>query len=193
MCDQKIRAIKIMAKKAPVKCVSMLAILLVSFPAYPSNKDVWKTTSNIGAYGLVGAALAVPLFKDDREGFIQASYSMVTATGVGLLGKSLIDEERPDKSGNDSFPSNHTANSFAAATTLNLRYGWKLGVPAYGVATLVAVGRVQAQKHYWKDVLGGAAIGLVSGWVFTDAYNENVKVFPWADINEAGIKVELNW
>jgi membrane-associated phospholipid phosphatase len=176
-----------------IKPAFLLTLLFPSYTANASSTDDWDTITDIGAYGLVGVALVVPAFKRDWEGFKQAGYSIVIATGVGLLGKTLIDEERPDKSGNNSFPSNHTSNAFAAATTLNLRYGWKAGFPAYGVATLVGYGRVQAKKHYWKDVLAGAVIGSLSGWVFTDAFDENVQVVPWAGINGAGLTVEVNW
>ena len=180
-------------KKLPIKSALLFALLLASFSLKASSTDDWEMISDIGAYGLVGVALAVPALKSDWEGFKQASYSIATATAVGLLGKSLIDEERPDKSDNNSFPSNHTANSFAAATTLNLRYGWKAGFPAYGIATLVGVGRVKAEKHYWKDVIAGAVIGSLSGWVFTDAFDKNVQVVPWAGLNEAGLTVAINW
>ena len=176
-----------------LKSLSLLALLLVSLSANASNTDNWETLSDIGAYGLVGAALAIPSYKNDWEGFKQAGYSIVTASAVGLAGKSLIDSERPDNSGNDSFPSNHTANAFVAATTMNLRYGWKIGLPAYGIATLVGVGRVKADKHYWKDVLAGALIGSLSGWAFTDPFDESVQVVPWAGRHEAGLKVSVNW
>ena len=175
------------------KFATFLSLLWVSFSVNASSSEKWETFSDIGAYGLVSVALAVPAYKSDWDGFKQAGYSIATATGIGLIGKSLIDEERPDNSGNDSFPSNHTANAFAAATTLNLRYGWKTGFPAYGIATLVGVGRVESDKHYWKDVLAGAAIGSFAGWIFTDPFDENVQVVPWTDKYEAGLTVSINW
>jgi membrane-associated phospholipid phosphatase len=168
-------------------------LLLVSLSANASSSENWETFSDVGAIGLVGVALGLPAYKSDWKGFKQAGYSIVTASVVGLAGKSLIDAERPDKSGNDSFPSNHTANAFAAATTLNLRYGWEFGVPAYGIATLVGVGRVQADKHYWEDVLAGALIGSVAGWLFTEPYDDSVQVVPWAGRHEAGLTVSMNW
>ena len=175
------------------KLAAFLGSLWISFSVNASSSDNWETFSDIGSYGLVGVALAVPAYKGDWDGFKQAGYSVATASGVTLIGKSLIEEERPDKSGNDSFPSGHTANAFAAATTLNLRYGWELGFPAYGIAALVGVGRVQAEKHYWKDVLTGAVIGSLAGWVFTDAFDENVQIIPWAGRNESGLMVSINW
>jgi len=175
------------------KFAAFLGLLWVPFSVDASSSEKWETFSNIGAYGLVGVALAVPAYKSDWDGFKQAGYSIATATGIGLIGKSLIEEERPDNSGNDSFPSNHTANAFAAATTLNLRYGWEVGFPAYGIATLVGVGRVESDKHYWKDVVAGAVIGSLAGWIFTDPFDGNVQVVPWTDKYKGGLTVSMNW
>lgn len=175
------------------KYVSSLVLFTVSFLAHASNTENWETVSDIGAYGLVGIALTVPVYKKDWEGFRQAGYSVATAAGTGLLTKSLVEEERPDKSGNDSFPSNHTAIAFAAATTLELRYGWKVGLPAYGISTLAGVGRVEGNKHYWKDVLAGAIIGSVAGWLFTDQFDEHVLVFPWVSENETGLSFSISY
>ncbi|EEW11389.1 PAP2 superfamily protein [Vibrio mimicus] len=157
------------------------------------NAKNWETLSDIGTYGLVGLAFAMPAYKSDWQGFTQAGLSIATASGVGLVTKSLIDEERPDGSGNDSFPSNHTANAFAAATTLNIRYGWEVGLPAYGVAALSGVGRVEGNKHYWRDVLAGAVLGTVSAWIFTESLDDSVQVLPWIDGEQAGISVTMRW
>ena len=75
-----------------IKSVLLFALLLVSIPVNASNTDDWDTVSDIGAYGLVGVALAAPAVKEDWEGFKQAGFSIATATGVGLLGKALVDE-----------------------------------------------------------------------------------------------------
>jgi membrane-associated phospholipid phosphatase len=173
--------------------IALLTLLFVSFVANASSSDDWEIFSDVGAYGLVGTALVLPAYKDDWEGFRQAGYSVVTASAVGLVGKTLIDAERPDDSGNDSFPSNHTSVAYAAATTLNLRYGWEIGFPAYGMATLVGIGRVKSNKHYWKDVIAGAVIGSLAGWAFTDALDDSIQILPWAGIKEAGVVVLLNW
>ena len=171
----------------------LIMLLSVTFTANASSSNNWDTFSDIGVYGLVGAALSIPAYKDDWEGFRQAGYSIATASGVGLLGKSLIEEERPDNSGSDSFPSNHSANAFAAATTLNRRYGWKFGVPAYGIASLVGIGRVQAEKHYWKDVLAGAVIGSLAGWAFTEPYNDIIQITSWGGTKNTNLTISINW
>jgi undecaprenyl-diphosphatase len=64
------------------------------------------------------------------------------------------------KPGNWSFPSGHTASSFAAARMLACVWPkrWPL---FYGVAVLVGFSRVYAGAHYPGDVMTGAVLGSV--------------------------------
>ncbi|MFG0606725.1 phosphatase PAP2 family protein [Vibrio mimicus] len=172
---------------------SVLVSSIYSGAVCADNAKNWETFSDIGTYGLVGLALAMPAYQSDWQGITQAGLSIATASGVGLLTKSLVDEERPDGSDNDSFPSNHTANAFAAATTLNIRYGWEVGLPAYGIAALSGLGRFEGNKHYWRDVLAGAALGTVSAWIFTEPFDDSVQVLPWIEGDQAGISVTMRW
>ena len=61
-----------------------------------------------------------------------------------------------------SFPSGHTAALFAAAVALVLYYKVK-GLPALGVALLVAISRIYLCMHYPTDVIGGIVIGSACG------------------------------
>lgn len=83
-----------------------------------------------------------------------------TALTQGI--KIAVQRTRPDQ-GRFSFPSGHTSATFATATVLQRHYGWKVAVPAYGIATYVAGSRLQENKHYASDVIFGAAIGIVAG------------------------------
>src|SRR4029079_18966435 len=76
--------------------------------------------------------------------------------------KVAVHRTRPDK-GNFSFPSGHASATFATATVLERTFGWKFGVPAYGLAAYVAGSRVQGNQHYASDVIFGAAVGIVAG------------------------------
>lgn len=67
-----------------------------------------------------------------------------------------------------SFPSGHTATSFALAAVLASRFPRQAWI-FYGVAGLVGVGRVVGGSHYPSDVLAGAILGLVVGWILADA------------------------
>ncbi|MCP9451090.1 MAG: phosphatase PAP2 family protein [Nitrospira sp.] len=67
-------------------------------------------------------------------------------------------------SGFDSFPSGHSAISFAVATVLAKRFP-VIGPFALAVACFVVVGRVLRGSHFPTDVWGAAVIGVVSGAV----------------------------
>lgn len=175
----------------PRKSAALLLFIGVAYLSGASDRDAWEIVGNIGVYGLVGTAAAVPVYTGDWEGLKQAIFSVASASAAGLAGKAVIDAERPDGSGHDSFPSNHTANAFAAATMLTLRYGREFALPAYGIAALTGVARVEADKHYWKDVAAGAAIGLIAGWIFTRSFSENIHIAGWAGMRRAGITVSI--
>lgn len=81
-----------------------------------------------------------------------------------------IDAPRPNgKSG--SFPSAHAAVTFSGAEFIRKHYGWGWGAPAYLAASYVGWSRVQTDHHFGRDVLAGAAIGILSnhdwnsGWL----------------------------
>jgi membrane-associated phospholipid phosphatase len=83
--------------------------------------------------------------------------------------KYTISEKRPN-GGSRSFPSGHTSLSFSAAEFMRKRYGWEYGVPAYAVASFVGYSRVESNQHHPRDVFAGAAIGILSSYIFTRPY-----------------------
>ena len=76
-------------------------------------------------------------------------------TGVHLLVAKLHDY---------SFPSGHTAASFASVTALYLAGERKLWKPALVLACLIAVSRLYLYVHYPTDVLGGMVFGILAGF-----------------------------
>ena len=68
-----------------------------------------------------------------------------------------------------SFPSGHTASSFAAATALAMFYP-RAAPLAYSVATAVGISRVHLGVHFPSDAAVGGVIGIgigtFCGWVF---------------------------
>jgi undecaprenyl-diphosphatase len=73
------------------------------------------------------------------------------------------------------FPSNHAANS-AAAATLVLAFGYKaFGLFLMGAAILVALSRVFLGVHYPFDVL----VGLISGGLYSFLFVKMINSFPW--------------
>lgn len=150
-------------------CVSVgwvcMAVLL------PLQLQAQETTRRVGdllAAGLPAFAAGLTLVNDDKESLVE----LVKSEGATLLLvealKSSRHEMRPDGSDNKSFPSGHSAVAFSAAQFLQMKGGWEYGVPAYLAASYVGYSRVQAHKHYWKDVIAGAATGAATTYYFTN-------------------------
>lgn len=69
-----------------------------------------------------------------------------------------------------SFPSGHTINAFAFASTVTRETQfwwphsvWYVGTVFYGGATLMGLSRIYNNQHWASDVMGGAAIGTLIG------------------------------
>lgn len=176
-----------------VGCFTFAALLVVAPGALALNKNDWDNISNVGALGLVGAAVVTPSVQGDWEGLGQAALSVGSAGALAEVLKQTFPERRPDNSDNKSFPSGHTALSFASATTLERRYGWQAGLPAYAVATIVGIGRERSNEHHWYDVVAGAALGTATGWLFTDPINDKVQFFPWVDSGGGGVVMAMRF
>lgn len=69
-------------------------------------------------------------------------------------------------SGLDSFPSGHTTASFAVATVLAKRFPM-VGPLCLAIAMFVGLSRILRGSHFLTDVIGGAVIGILSGFFAT--------------------------
>ena len=63
-----------------------------------------------------------------------------------------------------SFPSNHAANSFCAATLLSLCFR-NTTIMAFAFALIVCYSRVYLKVHYPSDILGGMVLGTAMGFL----------------------------
>ena len=87
-----------------------------------------------------------------------------SAAAVGIMVRGLkmvVDEERPDGSNFDSFPSGHTATAFVGAEIVRTEYGLGYGIAAYTIAAGTGFLRVYNGRHHVVDVLAGAGIGVL--------------------------------
>jgi membrane-associated phospholipid phosphatase len=108
-----------------------------------------------------------------------------------LTVKTAVGRTRPDGT-QYSFPSGHSAVTFASATVLQRNLGWKAGVPAYAVASYVAASRIQAKRHVLSDVTFGAALGIVAGRTVTVGRGDRkFAVQPMATPGGAGVSFTL--
>lgn len=169
-------------------CAAGLVLLGAASPA-AADEETWDDVGTAIRWTLVGAALTAPAVQGDWNGEFQAIGSIGAATLVTQGLKETISKERPDGSDNRSFPSGHTSSAFAAAATLHNRYGWKVGLPAHALAAFVGVSRIEAEKHDVVDVLAGAAIGSLSGFLITRKRDDGVVIIPWADGDGGGVLI----
>ncbi|AEH44840.1 phosphoesterase PA-phosphatase related protein [Thermodesulfatator indicus DSM 15286] len=149
------------------------SVLLVSF-SYAS--DVIEQTGNFIKVILPVTAIGLSLYKNDYEGLFQFTESFLTTITITYGLKYSIKTTRPNGEPH-SFPSGHTSIAFSGASFLQKRYGWKYGIPAYAAAAFIGYSRLEANKHYFRDILAGAIIGTASSYLFTDVYSSNKMSF----------------
>ena len=110
-----------------------------------------------------------------REVALHAFLSALIAWGAAELLKSLFPIPRPFVTDHfppltltipidSSFPSGHTAASFALATSVWL-HNKKLGLYFIIIALTIGVSRVLANVHWPLDIIGGTVIGIIVSWV----------------------------
>ena len=116
--------------------------------------------SDIGRWGLIAGAVMLPLMRGDRRSAGTSALAILLASLASKGLKSEFDRWRPDGDNDNSFPSQHTADTFAAASALH-RCG-SGGVVPFILASLISVGRVSAKEHYIGDVAAGFGIGISS-------------------------------
>jgi membrane-associated phospholipid phosphatase len=112
---------------------------------------------------------------DAGRDLLRAQLSVVSWT---YAIKYATDRTRPNGDPR-GFPSGHASTSFASAMVLQEHYGWKLGLPAFLLASYTGASRVIANQHFTSDVIFGAAVGMASGRTVTlHLRNTRVSIAP---------------
>lgn len=131
-----------------------------------------------GGFFWIVAALAFTAAPKTRKAGVCMCMSLLLMLFTGNLGvKYLVARARPCHIYQDvqmlvaipssySFPSGHTASSFAAAFALLFAgsRAWKWAMP---MAALIALSRLYLFVHFPTDVLGGFVLGLFCAWAGT--------------------------
>lgn len=170
-----------------------LACVTVSFPGLAKNKSL-ETFGDVAQIGIPVSAAVISLMYNDTEGLMQLTEGAIYTSAATHLLKFSIDEERPDGSDMDSFPSGHTSAAAQGAAYLQFRYGSAYGIPAYALAAVVGYSRVEARHHYWHDVAAGAA--LATGIQYAITKNKIAAfafVQPYVNGDEIGIMAHMNF
>jgi hypothetical protein len=169
----------------------VLALALPLGAADARAKDAVQRAGDVGAILLPVGAATGALIAKDHQGLGQLAKAYVATMAVVFTLKPLVDRTRPD-GGSQSFPSGHAGSAFAGAAFLQMRYGWRWGIPAYAVAAFVAYSRVESKRHYTSDVVAGAALGIGANLIFTRP-RDHVSVSFDAGRGHAAASVSCSW
>ena len=131
---------------------------------------------NAGIFWIILTVLFLLIPKMRKTGVVMAAALIIDLLLCNVLLKNLVARIRPydvnigiqllvAKLRDYSFPSGHTAASFASVTALYLAGEKKLWKPALVLACLIAVSRLYLYVHYPTDVLGGVVIGIIAGYL----------------------------
>lgn len=143
----------------------------------PMLDKILAFITSLGNAGIIWIVLAVVLLilpKTRKVGMIVAAALLVDLILCNLILKNLVARVRPydvntaiailiKKPLDFSFPSGHTAASFAAMTALFLAKMKKAWIVTLILAVLIAFSRLYFYVHYPTDVLGGVVVGILSG------------------------------
>jgi membrane-associated phospholipid phosphatase len=153
--------------------------------------DNIQTAGDVLQFVLPATAAGLTLGYRDGTGALQFGESAGLTLGATYGLKYAVNETRPN-GGGQSFPSAHSSISFCSAEFMRKRYGWEYGIPAYAAASFVAYSRVESREHYAHDVVAGAAIGIVSSYIFTRPY-KGWHVQADADAHYYGVRLSRSW
>lgn len=145
----------------------------------PIGDVLMPLISKLGDAGAIWILLAVILIiipKTRKSGAILAAALLVDLILCNGLLKNLVRRVRPcdvntsvqlliARPHDFSFPSGHTAASFAAVAALFFAGEKKMWGPALVLAVLIAFSRMYLYVHYPTDILGGMIVGIASGYI----------------------------
>ena len=146
----------------------------------PIGDVVVPLITRLGDAGIIWIILTVLLLiipKTRKTGVIMlAALLAVDVLLCNVLIKNLVARTRPfdvntavqllvAKPRDYSFPSGHTAASFASVTALYLAGEKKMWKVALVLAVLIALSRLYLYVHYPTDIIGGVIFGSLSGYL----------------------------
>jgi hypothetical protein len=152
-------------------------------PGYVSlGDDYIRYTPAVAAYALSALGLKSKHRFIDRSVILAVSY--IASDFVVYHTKNITKSLRPGRPvGNTdySFPSQHAAMAFVAASFLDHELGYIspwISAGGYLTASYVGYARVARNRHWISDVLMGAAVGIIMTNATYWAYDGVMKIFP---------------
>jgi membrane-associated phospholipid phosphatase len=133
------------------------------YPGHIVGSDPLQTVVAVGTFAY-GRLFDEPKASHFGMDLLRAQ---IIAEGLTFGLKYAVGRERPNHQGDPSFPSGHSAVTFATATVIERHLGWKMAGLGYAIAAYVATSRLHDNVHYLSDVIFGAAVGTISGRTVT--------------------------
>lgn len=140
--------------------------ILYSLKSKAQINNVEKTGDALQIILPITAFSSTFIYKGNDHGHIQCVKTIGSTFIVTHSLKRIINKKRPN-GGDFGFPSGHTSAAFSGAAFIERRYGFKIGIPAYILASYVGWSRVETNYHDYWDVIAGASLGIISGYIFT--------------------------
>ena len=170
----------------------LLTLALLSYCPTSAASDPVVRSGSILRTLIPAVAYGTTFYLHDKDGRSEFYKSFSTNYAATYALKQTISKTRPNGKDDESFPSGHTSVAFQGAAFIHMRYGIRYAVPAYVAATYVGWTRVESDNHYLVDVAAGAALGIVSSYLFTRPYRGYTAV-PLLGNDFYGISISKQW
>lgn len=134
----------------------------VDHPHQPEHfDDALQYIPGLSVYILNGFGLkGKNTLLDANRQYLISSFAMMM---VVQTTKRITRLRRPDGFGNNTFPSGHESTAFVAAEFLNQEYGSRsplISAAGYLMASAVGYMRIYNNRHWFRDIVSGAGIGM---------------------------------
>lgn len=181
------------------------AATLLAFQFDQHTHDLWKDhqqmSADLSKYGDFWGSgipeviiIAGQMYYDSENGKA-ALEGLTVGTLVTHSSKYLIGRERPNSTTRTSMPSGHSQAAFSLAASITESYGWKTGLPFWGMAAFTGLSRLADNAHWLSDVVAGATIGALFGRA---SYSHHRQIQPLVLFNQgqvegASVALKIDW
>lgn len=146
------------------------------------NTEFYQFISNSANYVSLGIPVSLLMAgfithdKNLKENALAAGESILVSTAFTYAIKNIVKRPRPyttdsliikvGPGGGYSFPSGHSSEAFAFATSISISYPrWYVIAPSFLWASTVAYSRMYLGVHYPTDILAGAIVGSAGAFL----------------------------
>ncbi len=151
--------------------------------------NIFVFITHLGDAGIlwIAASLICLVFKKTRKAGVISLIALLCSLIVNnFILKNIVARPRPydavseliciiENQSDFSFPSGHSASSFAAGITF-LRFLPKMfGIPAFILAVLISFSRLYVGVHYPSDVIAGVISGVLLSFLAAWIYKKCIK------------------